>query len=59
MSLLKYSFVGLHPISQTFGDEVEILGGRVGGVGHGGMCVRPPAGSCVHLQTVAPNERYS
>lgn len=57
MSLLKYSFVGLHPIGQTFGGEVEVWGGQ--GV-RAWKDVRPPL-TVVYIlkQTVAPDELYS
>lgn len=57
MSLIKYSFVGLHPISQTFGGEVEVWGGQ--GV-RAWKDVRPPL-TVVYIlkQIVAPDELYS
>lgn len=57
MSLLKYSFVGLHPISQTFGGEVEVWGGQWV---RAWKDVRPPP-TVVYIlkQTVAPDELYS
>lgn len=57
MSPLKYSFVGLHPISQTFGGEVEVWGGQ--GV-RAWKDVRPPL-TVVYIlkQTVALDEHYS
>lgn len=57
MSLIKYSFVGLHPISQTFGGEVEVWGGQ--GV-RAWKDVRPLL-TVVYIlkQIVAPDELYS
>lgn len=57
MSLLKYSFVGLHAISQTFGGEVQVWGGQ--GV-RAWKDVRPPL-TVVYIlkQTVAADELYS
>lgn len=57
MSLLKYSFVGLQPIGQTFGGEVEVWGGQ--GV-RAWKDVCPPL-TVVYIlkQTVAPDELYS
>lgn len=57
MSLIKYSFVGLHPISQTFGGEEEVWGGQ--GV-RAWKDVRPLL-TVVYIlkQIVAPDELYS